>query len=126
MTEPKVEFDIARLNDDFIKEQFDQLRRWHEYREDRRAPAMQTFQGELDIGGEVLLNIPGKVYGYSGMTTNGGTKYWQPMVFSLAVPGAFCYFALELDNVEGSFVKIRNGSTADSHSYRATVFYRDE
>lgn len=126
MTEPKVEFDLNNINDPEILKVLDDVRRWYEFREDISTPAMQTFEGTLEDGQEIRLYVPGKVYGYSGMTQSGGGDYWIPMLFSAAVLSNQCYFALELDNLDGTFVKVRCSTTTAnaSRDFRATVFYR--
>jgi len=126
MTEPKVEFDLNSMKTENIElmKILDDLRRWHEYREDRNTPAMQTFEGELSGVSEVRLYVPGKIYGYSGMSTTTG-DYWVPMTYSAGVQFNVCFFGLETDNDEGNFVKVRLSSTSanDSKKYRVTLFY---
>ena len=125
MAEPDVEIDLNLIEDSYVREMFDQLRRWHAYREDRNAPAMQTFEGVLRDTEEVILEVDGLVYGYSGMTTILG-DYWIPMLFSVTVPATEqCYFALETENFNGTFVKVRcNAPTSGDKEYRVTVLYR--
>lgn len=123
MSEPSVDFELAGIKDDKVRQMFDHIRRWFDYREDRRSPSMQTFTGELENLGEINIEIPGVVYGYSGMTTYSGL-YWIPMIFSTGTNR--CYFGFEPDNTNGSFVQVKCGSTTGSQKYRVTIFYRDE
>lgn len=123
MSEPKVEFDLTKIEDDSIRSMMDDIRAWYEYRDDRKTPAVQTFEGELETSEEIFLEVNGNVYGYSGMTTRGNGDHWVPMEYSAAAPSNRCYFALELDNVNGTFVKVRCNSTNGTQKYRATIFF---
>lgn len=125
MSEPKVEFDLNSLPSGYDKEIFDQLRRWHEFREDRGTPAIQTFEGTLIDDAEQRLYVPGQIYGYSGMSQITG-GYWVPMTYSAAVQFNVCYFGLETENQRNNFLTVRLNSTTSgaSKSYKVTVFYR--
>ena len=124
MSEPSVEFFLDRIENPH-RWQFDQIRKWFDFRKSSGAPTPQTFTGVLAPDTEIRLHVPGVVYGYSGMSeTTGG--YWVPMTYSSTVQSGICYFALETENDDGSFVKIRSHSTNTSDfRYRATVMYRD-
>lgn len=125
MSEPKVEFHLNEIVDEPTKEQFDQFRRWYEFREDVKTPSMQVFTGFLVPDSEVLLHVPGVVVGYSGMTEYSG-GYWAPMYFSTTVQVSRLYFGLETDNTEGSYVKVvSNSANARELRYRVTILYRD-
>lgn len=122
MSEPRVEFDLNNIEDPQVREQFDQFRRWYEFREDRNTPAMQTFEGTLSDGEEVRLYVPGEVYGYSGMTTFASLNVWMPMLFNRTDLGNQCFFSLDTDNSEGDFVTVKC-ATGGPKRYRATVMY---
>jgi len=126
VTEPKVEFFLREINDRPTQEQFEQLRAWHEFREDNAYPSVKTFTGTLGHQEERYLYVDGFVYGYSGMTQNQSLSYWAPMLYSVAFPSGQCFFALEQDNEFGNYVKIRcqNVSNTKSLGYRVTLFYR--
>lgn len=124
MSEPKVEFDLQNAPQEIL-EQFDQFRRWFEFREDVKTPSMQTFEGVLAPGSELNLYVPGVVFGYSGMTQYTG-GYWAPITFSTTAQIGRCYFALELDNENGNFLKLAtNVANSIATGYRVTVMYRD-
>jgi len=129
MSEPSVEFDLKNISGE-VREQFDQLRRWFDYRDDRRAPSMQTFTGQLEDNEESLLYIPGVVYGYSGMgerEQSGVVAGWNPMAYNtVATPSGTIGFTPYLENPLGSFVRVYCNTTGSSLRYRVTVFYRDE
>lgn len=127
MTEPKVEFDLNGIEDDDVREQFDQFRRWYEYREDRGTPAMQTFDGTVATDEVRSHSVPGKIYGYSGMALQSGAL-WRPM-FTPTGPsgtGSAAYFTNSVDNVDGNLIHVKGGTLSSyDYPYRITVFYRD-
>jgi len=126
MTEPNVDFELAGIEDSKIREMFDQVRRWFDFRDDVKTPAMQTFSGILAPGTSIVLYVPGVVVGWSGMTEYSG-GYWAPMYFSTTNQVSRLYFGLDTGNVNGSSVKILSDpANARALGYRVTLMYRDE
>ena len=124
MTEPKVEFDLNNMTDE-VREQFDQFRRWYEFREDNQYPAIQTFSGILEPSERRTLNLVGDVFGAVGYTTGIG-GYWRPMEVSASLANAAHFWDSNPGSTNARAVEIRGGSNTDqSYSYRVTVFYRD-
>lgn len=123
MAEPKVEFDISGIIDEKVKEQFDQFRRWFEFREDFRYPAMQTFEGILEDNTYVDHYVPGTVYGATGRTeVLGANKYWANMI---AQSGAGRnYISAQVDSPNNNAVRVYGNSNAEALRYTLTVFYR--
>lgn len=127
MSEPKVEFDLKGIEDKDTRDQFDQFRRWYEYREDRGTPAMQTFDGVLLTNEVRGHTVPGKIYGYSGMSLQSGA-IWRPMFTPTGASGtgSAAYFTNSGDNTEGNQVHVKGGTLPNyDYPYRITVFYRD-
>jgi len=125
MPEPRVEFFLDQIPDHITREQFDQIRNWFTYREDRNTPSMQAFTGELQPGTFVKLYVPGVIYGYSGMSYR-RQEYWSPMVYTGGAQFNQCYFAADDENIDGKSLKIESASTnLIGLQYRVTIFYRD-
>lgn len=125
MAEPKVEFDLTKIDDESVKELFDQLRRWFEYREDRGSPSMKTFSGELSIGDEIDLFIPGVVYGAVGYTQISVTRSW--ILMSVSSIASKNYFGTDPSNTNANYVRVKgNSSDGSALGYKVTVFYRDQ
>ncbi len=129
MTEPSVDFELAGIEDPKSRTMFDQIRRWFDFREDRKYPSMQTFTGKLDNNGEIDLKVPGVIYGYSGFgerPLGGVPTYWDPMMFSVGgVSSGRIGFLGDLENIDGSFVRVFCNSDGPALRYRVTIFYRD-
>jgi hypothetical protein len=129
VSEPKIDFDVANIKtqDYELLKLIDDLRRWFNFREDRRTPAMQTFEGALRSNGIAKHYVKGKVYGVVGWTQNRGDVDWRPMkTFPDNTPGGCSIFTTtENEGAVDGVVEIRGGlwPTEETSEYRITVFY---
>lgn len=124
MAEPKVEFRLDEVKEEVVREVFDQLRRWHEFREDENAPAVRTISQKISSGAEENIYVPGNIYGAIGFTErDDGT--WKGMLHSIDI--AACYFTGNYFVNDGNFVRVANNTAQNKDlQVRLTIFYRDK